>query len=708
MKIAIFNGLNPVLPFFILLIGALLAIAVAYYSYHSLEKAGPFKKWSLILLRFSSLMILLLLLLNPYLTFEGTETNRSSIAVYLDNSQSITVEKGDYSGLTDYEELIEEFRRTKDERVDYVEHTFGSRVLTESEVNGSDSETRLNEVVLHLLENEYLFDAAILFSDGINTTGRNPLFAATELSIPVITVPVGDTSAVRDLAVSEVNFSSPVFTNTVNRITADIQHQQVENEQTEARLIENGELVESKQISFQSASGSQLVEFSREYEEPGFYNLMVEVVPLDDEFTNDNNRTSFNMEVLDDKTRILSLAFEIHPDIAAIRNHIATDIQNELTHSNWLGGNRFSGLNILEMDNDDENYDLIVLHGLPPSNTEIADRVEELVSESPVLLFTLPNSSATEALQAIRPYSTERTESLLELRPVRLSEEISHSLLELNIPAERSLPPLKSYSGSYNLSLAAETLLGGNFQGSRTDIPILVTDESRSRRIAAVNAFGWYRYKINREEQVQAFFEDLISNLVSWTSTSPDDRNLILTPAKSRFTENEDVEIRAVLTNERGEPETNGIIRLQLKQVEQTDDSLSYRMNHTGSGNYSVNTGQLPEGIYQIEGEAEVGGRSVGSAETRVIVGRSNLELVNTRRDDSLLSGLAENSGGIFLNDHDFSNLYSFLNDQNLLQAEESITTDNAYIKDFELIWFLVVLGLLTTEWLIRRSLSLV
>jgi len=708
MYIAMFSGFNPVLPILILVPGVILALIVAYFSYNTLDKAGPLKKWSLILLRSSSLLILLTLLLNPFLVNERIESNEPKIAIYLDNSQSTAVEKGEYEGLQQYEDLIEELGAELDDRAEYVDYIFGNQVESSSEIDGSDTETRLDNVLIHLLENEYQYSAAILFSDGIITGGRNPIFSSAELSIPLITVPLGDTTAVRDIAVSDVNYSSPIYTNTSNQISADIQHQQTEGERTEVRLIQDGEVVDSETINFQSASGSQLIEFTREYDDPGFYNLTIEAVPVDDEFSDENNRYSFSLEVLDDKTRILSLAFGVHPDVAAIRNHISTDIQNELLQSNWLGGDRFSGIDILEPNEDTDKIDLVILHGLPPSDSEIENRVEELISDSPVLFFTMPGSAASQSLQEIKPFSAENVESVLDVRPVQISDERSHSLLELDIPAERTLPALRAYSANYSLSPAAENLLGLNFQGSPTDIPFLIADESLNKRIAAVNAFGWHRYKINRQESVQSFFETFMTNLVSWTSTSPGDRNLTLTPVKNQFTENENVQIRATLTNEFGEPETNGIIRLELNDYEQAEETRSYRMTHSGTGNYSADLGQLPEGIYQVVGEAEVGSRTIGTDETRVIVGRSSIELVNTQRDDALLNGLAENSGGIFLNDHNFSRINAFLDENDLLEAEEDQVTENSYIRDFELVWFFIVLGLLTAEWLIRRSLSLV
>lgn len=704
-----FSGLQPFFPTFLLVLLALLSLAVAYFSYNRLENSGSTKKWTLILLRSSSLLILILLLLNPLYTIEEIETESPAIAVYLDNSESITVQKGEYDGLTAYKSLIEEFRSGRDNRAGYEEYTFGNRVQSESDPDGSDGETRLNAVFEHITENEYRYKAAVLISDGINTAGRNPLFAASELSIPVITIPLGDTTTVKDVAISDVNISSPVFTNTVHPIRVEVQHQQIGDEQTEIRLLENGELIQSENISFSSGSGSQLVDFQLQYSEPGIRTLTIEAVPLEDEFTEENNRSTLTLDVQDNKTRILSLAFEIHPDVAAFRNLAASDAQNELVQANWLGGNRFSGTDLLASDTEEiETFDLAVLHGLPPAGSDIESRIADITSDIPIIFFTLPGSAGAESYQNIRPVSSQSIGSATEVRPSRISEDISHSLLELNIPAERTLPALTAFSGDYSVLPAAQRLLTANFQVTETGIPLLVADESTGHRIASVNAFGWYRYKINRQEEVSGFYEDLMTNLTSWAATASDDQNLTLKPAKNRFTESDEITIQAELKNERGEAEPNGMITLELSGLNGIDESRTFRMRHTNLGNYTANLGRLPEGVYRLEGEADVNSRNVGNDEIAIVVEQSNRELINTRRDDILLQQLAENSGGRFLNTFDISDFNRYLSDQDLLKVEEKMIRKNAYFHDYELLWFLLVLGLLTAEWLLRRSLSMV
>jgi hypothetical protein len=431
-------------------------------------------------------------------------------------------------------------------------------------------------------------------------------------------------------------------------------------------------------------------------------------VPIENEFTTDNNSYSFTQDVLDDKTRIHSIAFEIHPDVAAIRHQIATDIQNELIQSTWLGGEQFSGTDPFSAEFIQEDIDLFILHGEPPGGSAIARRMVNLIDQKPVVMFSLPSSfNGTNSFNELKTITQQTTGPAIEVRPVRTSSDLSHPLLELTIPPERSLPALRSHQGEYSLSPAGQTLIRANFQGTETNIPILVSDEGANRRLATVNAYGWYQYRLSRQEEPVQFFSNMIDNLVSWSSTSPDRRTLTIEPLKSNYTENETIQLRGTLINERGEPELNGLVDVKILDIGSEAELSSFRMSHTGSGNYIADIGTLPSGTYRAEATAVSNNRDLGSDEARISVGQSNVEIINTQRDDATLRSIALNSGGLFLDDLNFDRFNSFLEDQNLYESVEEITVTQSYLREYSTIWFALVILFLTAEWILRRSLSL-
>jgi hypothetical protein len=198
----------------------------------------------------------------------------------------------------------------------------------------------------------------------------------------------------------------------------------------------------------------------------------------------------------------------------------------------------------------------------------------------------------------------------------------------------------------------------------------------------------------------------LITNLVSWTSTSPDRENLTIEPAKSVFSENEAVELQATLFNERGEPEPDAVIQIEVIFEDSEEESSIFRMTHRQNESYYAEIGNYPQGIYRVEATATKNNRTIGTAETRVRVSQSSAEFLNTKRNDALLNRLTEFTQGLFLVDYDMDRLNDFLQTSEVIQEQSEVSEELVYIHHSAL-WFFIVLLLLSAEWMLRRSVSL-
>jgi len=701
---AFIQGINPVVPIIVIVLLAAISFFVAWWTYYHLDSIPPIRKNGLILLRGSTLLILLLLLLNPFLSIQQIISERPAVAVYLDNSQSISVERGDYEGLNTYREILSRFESEHTEDLDYDYFLFDETVTASDELDATGVRTNINEVMEYIRENENRYRASIFFSDGIVTQGRNPIFSAQNLSTPIITVPIGDTTEVRDIAVANVDYIQQIYTYTRQTIRAEIQQQGFEGEDAAVQFIRDGEVIETETLEFTTSPTSQTVEFSQEFEEPGFYDFEINVPPKPDEFTEQNNRAAFTIEVLDDKTRILSFAFEVHPDVSTIRRLIATDQQNELISSTYLGNNRFAGGDPRQLD---EDPDLIVLHGLPPVQSDLFDWIYE--QQTPILFVATPGSFLNltdNDVTDLTSYHIQSPGEVIDIQLDNFSSGISHPLLEVSMVNFQRLPSLQTYRGDYRISAIAQQLTSALFQRNETDIPVLIAEDATARRIASVNAFGWYRFEQNSQEEVRNFFTEFFTNLVSWSATPPDRQMLTLEPAKPSFTENESVEVRANLFNERGDPEPEGFIELEIFSGDDEESLNVFRMNHQHNEVYTAELGNYPQGMYRVRAEATKNDRNIGTAEARVNVSQSSIEFLNTKRDDDMLQSLAEITDGIFLDDFDFNRFNEFMAELLLEQPDEEIREDFFYLYR-SVFWFIVVIVLLSAEWLIRRSVSL-
>lgn len=702
---ALIQGYSPVIPLFLLIILLSISIFIAWWTYQYLTSVVSWKKRTLISLRAGSLFILVLLLINPFFTTKTVETENPLISIYLDDSQSVDITRGDYRGLETYNSTLEQFKNHSHEPYEYRFYLFSEEVKDGDELTGTGAVTNIQRVVDHINQYERETIASVIFSDGIYTQGRNPIFSAQSLTNPIFTVPIGDTTDVRDVLISDLEFNRISYTNTVETIRVEVQQEGYPDETATVQLLEDGSLIDSRVINFTEESSSHLVEFEVLFEEEGFYEYEVNIPELPGEFTAENNRSVFSIEVLDEETKILSVAFEVHPDVAAIRRVISSDQQNELMQSLSLGGGRFSGVNPFDLDEDPE---LIVLHGLPQPGSEFYEWLSDRNS-IPVVLQVTPKSFRQLADHNYGTdlgfHSLQSLRSILDVHLLTASERYSHPLLEFEEIDLRRFPTLKTAEGSYILSPLSEVLLKAEFQRTETDIPILLTESDNIRRITTINAFGWYRFEQSSSEIVSEFFDQLFTNIISWTATSPGQQNLTLETVKPAFTENEQVVIRANLLNERNEPETDATIEVKIREVNQNEEQV-YRMRHTGNGNYEVIPGSFPEGFYAAEAAAVKGDRNIGSDETRFNITRSSVELVNTKRNDALLKQLAERTGGLFLEDGSAEAMYEYLEQKDKNQIVENRIVSTHFLSELPY-WFALVIILLATEWILRRTASL-
>jgi hypothetical protein len=693
-----FLGFDPVISPYLLGITIVLSFLFAWWTYSYLKTISGPKRLSIITLRAASLTILIILLFNPFFRTDTSETEKPIINVYLDNSQSITMERGEYAGLNTYSDFLDNFSFNDTSEVSYSFFHFSDDVMrtTLQLPDGTGSLTNLEAVLRHMQESTSA--ASILFSDGIQTRGRDPVFTARTVSHPVYTVPLGDTTAIRDVAISEVIANATGYTNTIISVEAVIMHQGYGETSTRVELREENNTMEDKQVSFSGNESSHNIDFTLQFSDPGIYQLEVITPVLDGEHTEINNRYPFTIEILDEKTRILHLAFEIHPDVGAIRSLLATDDSIELQTYTWAGQSRFIEGNPLQ---NEENFDLVILHGLPAGNIEMNNWLTELTDSYPVILFQLPQ---TPLHSNLFPVQFSNSGAWLDITPQYSIEQDLHPILELPLVNFSRYPTLKILYGNYVANDFNQILFNAVYAGLSTDLPIMLVNETGNRRNALVTASGWFRPIQSSVTEIKAFTEQLLINLVSWTSVDPDRRNLRLAPVKRIFDETEDVTIRAILTNESGEPETDAVIQLNLRSQDYSE--RSYTLQNRGRGNYEVNLGRLPEGNYSYNATARKGAREIEQTDGSFSVTATTIEFINTKRDDAFLNQVSELTNGLFIESGRNELILTHLRENDRLRSIERKSSSFHYLHQYS-IWFLLLLALLSAEWILRRSVSL-
>lgn len=695
-----FQGFQHILPPAIIVILIIVLLVLSWASYRKFSSIPSFSKWTLVALRSTALVIILLLLLNPYFYSSRQVELKPKIAVFLDNSESIGISKGDYEGLSSYNQLLNSLNFNSIDEAEFRFYSIGESVseFMPDSLNAVESQTNLAEPVKSILEMEEQVQAAIIISDGIITFGRNPSINASNSSIPLYTIAVGDTSRVKDVSISNVLTNTTGYTNTNHIIEAEISQSGFANNTVGVSLVANEEVIQQQQVTFDTDNQVKNVQFDLELIEEGLKQFEIQATPLPDEWTNSNNSRLFSIDILDSKVKILHVAFQIHPDVKSVRSIIREDENNDLTTLTWLGGNRF----VEELPEDNE-FNLIIVHGMPGSMQNFS--FLNSIVDTPTIFFELSSRSGTgfNELETLELISTQAN----RIAPIRLDQLLKQDqqpILELPEVNLSEVPSLYSGLRSQLSDLQSTTLYSINYDGLSTESPAVAIIEQGNIRRSHVLPWGWYRWVQSSNAVERDYASAFISNLVSWTASDPDNRKLRISPAKKTFSTAEAPIINASLRNERGDPESDGIIEIEVSSDE--GSPRSFNMENVGNGNYTLTLPRLSEGLYSYQATARKGEREIETQSGEFLISNSSSELTNTIRNDALLKSISANSGGRFFTYQTAESLWDSLETANVLQTSTQTVERYSFpVRSFY--WFALVLLLLGSEWLLRKYYSL-
>ena len=681
---------------------ALALIILSFYVYRNNKSLSSVLRILLSTLRSITFILLLFLLLNPFYFSLSVEKQNPRLLLLFDNSKSVSINKGVYEGVTDYKKVIQTLIESKPNKVDVDFYTFGnssnplysidSLTFTESLSNVSSAITLLQE-----LQTDYT--AAIIVSDGIITVGPNPIITASKLEIPIFTVGIGDTSAIRDITIKNILTNATGFTNTRHIVDVEILQNGYKNYSTQIQILNRlDEIISERTIQFDSKKSITTERFEIELAEEGLVPFTVNVKNMDGEWSKKNNSQTFTIDILDNKTKILHLSTEIHPDVKFIRSLLSSDPSIELETLTWLSEDRF----IEKTDYNLENFDLLIIHGNPNLISDL--KMVNSVSDVPTIILDLPDSR-TEIIQQNELTLVKSTESQVFEITILPSKSIeNHPILEFDEIQLNSLSPLLSSLSTEYLSVDAVALLNIGFQGIDTENPLLAISERGAIRRAHIVSWGWFRLYQSPNKEEHTFVSQLFGNLINWISNNPDNRKLNISPLQSVFNSSEPVIINASLINESGKPEPNATIELYIT----TNDGSGhvFNLDNLGNGNYSISVESLNTNLYSFTATARKNSRIIDKQTGTFLLKDSNKELIITQRNDELLRGIATETNGRFFTYNKINDFWTSISEADLLKSN-TITVEQYHFPIKSISWFFLVIILLTVEWILRKYYSL-
>jgi len=696
----------------------------------------------LTLARLVVVAILLLALFQPVLSVANIISERTTVAVLLDDSVSMRI--ADEDGAARAAFVHSAFHpdsgavsKALGQHRDPVFFRFSSDVSTLGagrSMTFAGARTELghaleelgNQIDLHSLA------ALVVVTDGAVTRGTAldaKLSAYRAADVPITTVGVGEPAFSRDIEVSAV--SLPRRTLEGSSIVADVTITQrgFDGDTVKLLIEDDGEPTGVETITLGSGEPVHTLRTRFTASDAGPRRLRFSIAPAEGEMLTENNARETVLEVEGDEQRILYFEGEPRFELKFLRRAVAQDENLRVVTMVRTAENKYYRLGI---ENPEELADgfpktaeeLFAYRGLILGSVEAGyfdaaqlELIAEFVSRRGGGLLMLggrhalssggyANTPVGEVLPVILDDSRDEpiaVEVSVHPTPAGYGHPIGGiAVAEDGSPSWKGLPPLKVLHPLTRAKPGAAVLLEG---GARElPGPLAVLAEQRFGRGQALvlnvqNAWAWQmHHDVPLEDQTH---ETLWRQLLRWLVRDVPDAITIRTGIANP-SPGESVEITAEVLDPAFRPHNGAHVSLTANTPIGDRTTLPMQWDAAEDGIYRARLVPEHAGLYEITVEAR-SGETVTTSTTNLSVGIVVPDNYRAELRESLLQHIADATGGRYLRAADVSALADAL----------PVSTTGSSVQQRLVLWdmpivFLAVLALIGFEWLYRRLRGLV
>ncbi len=736
-------------PLWLLLTALAVGVTIAVWTYqHTIPRTTRGRKNLLIALRSLGIGCLLFAIFQPIFSRSSTTETRPSIALVLDNSQSMQLlamnAKGD-SNATRLAQLKQSVRSVFTSELLSDSNRFPGYAVGEKTdplrlprgldgLHAAASVTDLASIFKEIREAraQKNIEAIVLYSDGAFTAGSSPVFPAIDLGVPVYAVGLGDSAEVRDVAVTEI------FTNEVGAVGAA---QPVDatvhvagarsGERITVGLYAEGQKIDERAISLNDGISDLPISFSFTPKSEGIVKLSVRASTIDGEITEKNNIRLQYVNVLKNKFKVALVAGAPSPDVSFIKAYFENNLSLELRSFIQKQGAEFyeGPMTAAKMS----DVDLVVLVGFPIAATsdESMHVIRDLLTKGSKPLLFVPSHTTDYTklaeLQDVMPFKVEGFHPVpneikvsASVDPKGAENPILHiPTTEKDIFSWESLAPLFKTETHIEPRAESDVLLGASVQGVKLGEPLLLSRRVGASREIALTGYGLWQWKLTSYGRQQAFLAEshskdtaklyaqsaldlLLNNSMRWLTTREENKRVRIEPERKFYEAGEKISFTGQVYDESYLPIESATVTAHITGGK-LSQPLELSLQPLGNGRYTIAIPQgLPAGDYVYSGSAMRDGKQIGTDGGRFNVGEFNVEFAEPRMRSDLLRELAARTGGKF---------YTPETAQNMLRDIESSRQfaprkiENSREVELWNAWPLLAAALacFSSEWFIRK-----
>ncbi|WP_310595825.1 hypothetical protein [Flavobacterium sp.] len=663
----------------LLILSVLIAAGFAYFHYLYKAKNKSNLNLFLAFLRFLALFSIFLLLINPTITSNTLEIQKTPLVVVMDNSSSIPFLKSDKTANEFYQKIVS--NTDLQEKFDIQSYQFDTDFLPSKSFTFKGKQSHIDAVAKGLqttFKNKTF--PTVLLTDGNQTTGNDYVYSfnAANKVYPVI---LGDTTQVFDLKINQLNVNQYVFHKNKFPVEGFIQYSGTQPITANFIISEGKSILVQQPISLSTQKRIAVVQLVLPANKLGLQVLKAQITSPKEEKNKFNNSKNFAVEVLNQKTNIAIISSLNHPDIGALKRSIESNVQRKVS---VFKPNTISDL---------RKYNVVIFYQ-PNSTFKAAFEASKSLGLNAFII----TGTATD-------YSfLNQQQTDLQFKMGNQTEDYfagfnsQFNVFALDNIGFESFPPLQNNFGTISSRGNVSVLLSSTIRGIDTQSPLLAFTENQGKRTAFLLGENSWKWRSQSFVDHQSFekYDIFIDKIIQFLASNPTKKPLVV-EHELVYNSGDKIEINAQYFNKNFEFDEKA--RLNIAIINKQTKAVTNFDLLKGSNSYKVNLDGLPAGKYNFT-VTELNSKEQYSNYFEILDFDIEKQFVNPNFQ-KLQQLATQTQGKVYLPNQSADLIQQLLKNEDYKAIQKNVITQNALIDWSYLL--VIIAFLLTTEWLVRK-----
>ncbi|MFE3867810.1 hypothetical protein ACFX5E_06940 [Flavobacterium sp. LS2P90] len=663
----------------LIILSLVVAGGLSFYQYLYNAKNKSQVNLFLAFLRFASLFLILLLLINPIITKNTLEIVKTPLAIVVDNSSSVTFLNAKEKALELYKKISS--NTAIQDKFDVQSYQFDTDFEPSSTFNFKGTQTNLEVIAKNLKSiNRNVIFPTVIITDGNQTSGNDYVYSfdAANKVYPVI---LGDTTKLFDLKINQLNVNKYAFYKNKFPVEVFLQYSGTKNISADFIISQGNSVVSKQSISFSPSKKTATINVLLPANKAGLQVFKASITSGEKEKNTFNNTKNFAVEVIDQKTNVAIISAINHPDVAALKRAIETNAQRKVT---IVKPNDIKSL---------QDYNVLILYQPNGEFKSVFDTAK--LAGINTFIITGNNTDFNFLNQ---------NQSSLSFKMSGQKEDYTSSfnsqfnLFAIDNIGFENFPPLKNPFGTVTANGNVSVLLSSKIRNIDTNSPLLAFTENQGKRSAFLlgeNSWKW-RLQSHIDNQSFAKYDIFIDKIIQFLASNNSKKSLVV-EHESFYNSGEAIEISAQYFNKNYEFDEKARLTIAVTNTK-TKQTKNYDLLK-GNNSYTVNLDGLSAGSYNFSVK-ELNSKTTYTSHFEILDFDIEKQFVNP--DVKKLFQLAmQTQGKEYYPDQTDALIKLLLDNEEYKSIQKNNSTKMPLI---DWVWLLVLISiLLATEWFVRK-----